>query len=74
MAGLLDAIRTAILRSNDTPGAIATRAGLPRSAVSRLLAGKTVTVDGAEKLAAALGLTIRVEPKLKTTKGRVWRT
>jgi predicted transcriptional regulator len=69
VAKLLDTIRKAIRTSGEMPAAIAARAGLPKSALSRLLAGKTMTVDGIEKLARALRLTIKVEPE-RGRKGR----
>ena len=69
MARLIDTIRAAVRKSPHTPGAIAERAGLPRSALSRLLAGKSMTVEGAEKVAKALGLRIKAEPMSKR-KGR----
>ena len=60
---VLAAIRAAIRRGPDTPATIARRAGLPHSALTRLLAGKTMTFDGAARLADALGLELVIRPK-----------
>lgn len=68
--GLLDDLRTAIQRSGEAPSVIAERAGLPRSATSRLLAGKGCTVENAEKLAGVLGMRIKLERMGKARKER----
>lgn len=70
MADMLETIRAAIRNHPETPAAIAARAGLPKSALSRLLAGKAMTVDGVEKVARALGLRIKIEPSGATRKAR----
>ena len=69
MARVLDTIRAAIRGSHETPAAIAGRAGIHRSVLSKLLAGRSVTVEVAEKLASALGLRLEVIRKGKS-KGR----
>lgn len=63
MAGLLESLRRAIRASRETPSAIAERAGVHRSVVSKLLSGLTVTVEVSERLADALGLAVGLEPK-----------
>jgi DNA-binding phage protein len=55
---LLAQLRTAIRKSPDAPGAIAARAGLPRSALTRLLRGRPMTIDGCERLAKAMGMRV----------------
>jgi len=71
MAKLLDKIRRAVEASDKTRYRIAKESGVSAGQLSRLVSGERgMTVDTIEKLAHYLGLTITVEPKTKTTKGR----
>lgn len=70
MADLLDSMRRAIRESGMLPGHVADRAGLERSVVSRLLAGRGLTLDNAERIAAALGMRIELRKAGKARKGR----
>lgn len=65
-------IRDAIKTSGETRYAIAKRAGVSQSQLSRLIHGKRgmLRLDTIERLADALGLRITIEPKGKTRKGR----
>lgn len=65
--GLLDELRRAIRQSGELPARIAERAGLPKSALSRLLAGRGLAVDGVERIARAIGY--RVELRRNKRKG-----
>lgn len=65
---LLNDLRRAIRQSGQLPVQIAERSGLPKSALSRLLSGKAMTVDGVERVARALGLRVELRPNKR--KGR----
>jgi transcriptional regulator with XRE-family HTH domain len=61
MAQLLRSIRAAIRESSETPGAIAARAGVARSQVSRLLTGGAgISVRNVERLAQAMGMRVEL--------------
>lgn len=60
--GLTERIRAAVKSSGEAPGTIAKRAGLPRSALSRLMAGKTLSAEGCDAVARALGMRIDLVP------------
>jgi transcriptional regulator with XRE-family HTH domain len=63
MPTLTDAIRDAIRASDQTPYGIAKGAGVARSQLSRLLSGQSgLTVETLERIAAYLGMRIRLEP------------
>lgn len=69
MAQLIEQLRQAIEASDETPAAIARRAGLARSQLSRLLSGETgLSAGNLERLADALGLEIIVRPKRRQRK------
>ncbi len=71
MAKLTDAIKAAIIKSEQSPYAIAKGAGIARSQLSRLLNGESsITVETLERLADYLGLQIRIEPNTKSGKGK----
>ncbi len=53
------ALRDAIKRSGFTGKDLAIKAKVDQSAVSRFLAGKTLTIATAEKLAKVLGLELK---------------
>ncbi|MFM9994960.1 MAG: helix-turn-helix domain-containing protein [Phycisphaerales bacterium] len=63
---LLNELRRAIKADPRAPGRIADEAGVARSQVSRFLnAGHGLSVHNAERIAAALGLRVKLEPKRK---------
>lgn len=64
MARTLDELRRAIESSGETRYAVAKRAGLPQSALSRLVSsGRGMTIDGIERVADALGMELVLRPK-----------
>lgn len=55
-------LRKAVRKAGKSVNATAKKAGLPTSGVARFLRGGGLQVRSAEKLAAALGFAIRLEP------------
>lgn len=55
---ITEQLRSAIKQDTRTLNAIAEDAGLPASAVTRLMAGQAITTVTLDKLAATLGLTL----------------
>jgi transcriptional regulator with XRE-family HTH domain len=77
MSNLVDSIRQAVEASGKTRYRIAKESGVSAGQLSRLVNGERgMTVETIERLADALGLAIKLEPKTtkaakaKTTKGR----
>lgn len=71
MASLTDAIKAAIIKSEQSPYAIAKGAGIARSQLSRLLSGESsITVKTLERLAEYLELRISIEPRSRNGKGK----
>lgn len=71
MAKLTDAIKAAIIKSEQSPYAIAKGAGIARSQLSRLLSGESsITVETLERLAEYLELRISIEPRSRNGKGK----
>lgn len=74
MSEVLDALKRAIDRSGESRRQIAIRANVSESALCRLMAGERgLSIEGAEALAAALGLEIVIKPakrKVGKTKDR----
>ena len=68
MADLLNELRKAIREGDELPSAVAARAGVHKSVVSRLLAGLTVTVEVAERLADAMGYKVELRPATRRRK------
>lgn len=70
MAHLLDAIRDAIRKSEQSPAEIARGSGVAKSQLSRLLSGERgLSVEVAEHLAQYLNLEIIIRPR-RRSKGR----
>lgn len=63
---VLQAIKIAIEESGETRAAIARRAGMAESQLSRLMSNERgLRIEAAERLAGALGLEIVVRPKAR---------
>lgn len=70
MSKVLDALKRSIERSGESRRQIAIRANVSESALCRLMAGERgLSIEGAEALAAALGLEIVVRPTIRHKKG-----
>ena len=70
MAKILDTLRRAIESSDKSRYQLWQETGIDQSQLSRLMRGKSsLSIESLEKLAAALDLTITIEPKQKR-KGR----
>lgn len=68
---LAEQLRAAIRQSGLSGNQVAYRAGVPQAVVSRFLRGeRSITLNTAAKLAAALGLELRSKGKGKNQKGR----
>lgn len=67
---LAEQLRTAIRESGLSGNQLAHQAGVPQAVVSRFLrAERTITLDTASKLTAALGLELKPTGRVKKRKG-----
>lgn len=68
---MLNALREAIERADESQYSISKGADVNRSQLSRLLSGERgLSIDSAERIAEYLGLEIILRPKARKRKGR----